>query len=130
MIREALISKKTKIAGKWVESILDSYPPESADFLKSKKNQFSNPIGFTITDNAEKIFDAIINERDEAEIKLFVNEIIRMRAVQNFTPSQAVGFILLLKKLIHDEIGVQNFNCLKTSGRVLKFSRSKSEDWN
>jgi len=115
MIREALISKKTTIVGKWIESILNSYPPESADFLKSKKNQFSNPIGFTISNNAEKIFDEIINKRDEAKIKLFVDEIIRMRAVQNFSPSQAVGFILLLKKLIHDEIekNLRNRNVLE-----------------
>lgn len=105
MIREALIKKKSAIVGNWTDSILNTYPSESAGFLKSQKNQFSNPIGFTISVNAEKIFDEILNDRDLNKIKLLLDDIVKMRAVQDFSPSQAVSFVLLLKKLIHDELG-------------------------
>jgi hypothetical protein len=105
MIREALIKKKSVIVSTWIDSILNTYPSESAGFLKSQKNQFSNPIGYTVSVNAEKIFDEIINDRDLNKIKLLLDDIVKMRAVQDFSPSRAVGFVLLLKKLIHDLLG-------------------------
>ena len=57
MITEILNNKKEAIVRKWIDLILSSYPAEAANFLKLKKNQFDNPIGHTITINAEKIFD-------------------------------------------------------------------------
>ena len=107
MINELLNKKKSAIVRNWIELILDSYPAEAANFLKLKKNQFSNPIGYTITTNAEKIFDELINKRDFRNIKSLLDEIIKIRAVQSFFPSQAVGFLLDLKKVIRDELKVE-----------------------
>jgi len=107
MINELLNKKKSAIVRNWIELILDSYPAEAANFLKLKKNQFSNPIGYTITTNAEKIFDELINKRDFENIKSLLDEIIKIRAVQSFFPSQAVGFLLDLKKVIRDELKVE-----------------------
>jgi len=107
MIDELLNKKKQAIVNNWVEMILNSYPAEASNFLKLKKNQFSNPIGFTITTNAEKIFDELINKRDFENIKLLLDEIIKIRAVQSFSPSQAVSFLFDLKKAIRDELKVE-----------------------
>ncbi|MGD8306953.1 MAG: RsbRD N-terminal domain-containing protein [Ignavibacteria bacterium] len=104
MIREALINKKSVIVEKWIDAILGTYPSVAFDFFKTKKNQFSNPVGYTISGNAEKIFNEIINDRNPDKIKLLLDDIVKMRAVQNLPPSKAVGFVLLLKKLIHDEL--------------------------
>jgi hypothetical protein len=35
----------------------------------------------------------------------YLNDIIRIKAVQDFTPSQAVSFLPLLKKVVRDELG-------------------------
>ncbi|MGB5530459.1 MAG: RsbRD N-terminal domain-containing protein [Ignavibacteriaceae bacterium] len=104
MINELLNKKRQAIVGNWIEVILNSYPAEASNFLKLKKNQFSNPIGYTITTNAEKIFDELINDCDIEKIKFLLEEIIRIRAVQCFSPSQAVYFLLDLKKAIRDEL--------------------------
>ena len=107
MIYELLNKKKQAIVNNWVETILNSYPAEAGNFLKLKKNQFSNPIGYTITTNAEKIFDELINSRDFETIKSLLDEIIKIRAVQSFSPSQAVGFLFDIKKAIRDELKVE-----------------------
>ena len=104
MLREILNKKKSLIVRNWIELIFNSYPAEAVNFLSSKKNQFSNPIGYTITANAEKILDELINDCDLEKIKLSLNEIIKIRAVQSFSPSQAVYFLLDLKKAIRDEL--------------------------
>ena len=107
MITEILNNKKEAIVRKWIDLILNSYPAEAANFLKLKKNQFGNPIGHTITINAEKIFDELINDCDFEKIKFLLDEIIKIRAVQNFFPSQALGFLFDLKKTIRDEFSIE-----------------------
>ena len=103
MLREILNNKKSSIVHNWTELIFNSYPAEAVNFLSRKKNQFSNPIGYTVTTNAEKIFDELINDCDFERIKLLLDDIIKIRAIQSFPPSQAVYFLLDLKKAIRDE---------------------------
>ena len=103
MLREILNKNKSLIVQNWTELIFNSYPAEAVHFLNSKKNQFSNPIGFTVTANTEKIFDELINDCDFEKIKVWLDDIIKIRAVQSFPPSQAVHFLLDLKKAIRNE---------------------------
>ena len=103
MLREILNKKKSSIVHNWTELIFNSYPAEAVNFLSTKKNQFSNPVGYTVTTNTEKIFDELINDCDFERIKLLLDDIIKIRAVQSFPPSQAVYFLLDLKKAIRDE---------------------------
>jgi len=107
VITEILNNKKEAIVRNWIDLILNSYPAEAANFLKLKKNQFGNPIGHTITINAEKIFDELINDCDFEKIKFLLDEIIKIRAVQSFSPSQALGFLFDLKKTIRDEFSAE-----------------------
>ena len=99
-----LIKNKSSIVSKWIELILNSYPEESAGFLKAQKNQFSNPVGYTICNNAEQLFDEIIIGLNFEKIESLLSDIIKIRAVQQFTPSKAVEFILMLKTVIKDEL--------------------------
>ena len=104
MIRKLILQKKNVIIRTWIQSIIDTYPVETSSFLREQKNQFSNPVGHIISDTADKIFDAIIYGNQNLEIKILLNDIIKVRAVQNFLPSQAAGFILSLKVIIRDEL--------------------------
>ena len=104
MLKELLSNRKSTIVNNWVQLIVETYPPETSKFLRLQKDRFSNPVGFTISDNAEKLFNEIINDYDIEIIKTSLNEIIKIRAVQDFTPSQAVGFISLLKEVINAEL--------------------------
>ena len=110
MLKEILNKRKSLIVRSWTELIFNSYPAEAMNFLSSKKNQFSNPIGYTITTNSEKIFDELINECDFEKIKILLEDIIRIRAVQSFSPSQAVYFLFDLKKAIRNECKVELLN--------------------
>ena len=107
MLKEILNNKKSLIVRSWTESIFNSYPAEAVNFLSSKKNQFSNPIGYTVTTNTEKIFDELINECDFEKIRILLDDIIKIRAVQSFSSSQAVYFLLDLKKAIRDECKIE-----------------------
>jgi hypothetical protein len=44
---------------------------------------------------------------DHAAITSYLDPIIRIRAVQNFSPSQAIGFIFLLKNTIRENLNTE-----------------------
>ena len=103
MLRDLLVNKRSSIINNWIQLIVETYPSKTSSFLKSQKDRFSNPVGYSISSNAEKIFDEIIKGRDIEIVKNSLNDLIKIRAVQNFSPSQAVGFIFSLKKVICKE---------------------------
>lgn len=76
-------------------------------FLGNRKDRFGNPVGYIIADSAEKIFDEFVNNNNNERIKLLLKEIIKIRAVQDFTPSQAAGFIFSLKEVIYKELELE-----------------------
>ncbi|MBT8383972.1 MAG: RsbRD N-terminal domain-containing protein [Ignavibacteria bacterium] len=100
---KSLLKYNSSIVNKWIKLILDSYSTESSNFFNLEKNQFSNPVGNTISNNAVSIFDEIVGSRDFDKITLLLTDIIKMRAIQDFSPSEAVGFIFPLKKIIREE---------------------------
>lgn len=104
MLYELLLKYKSSIVSKWVKQILDSYSSESSNFLNQEKNQFNNPVGSIISTNAQSIFDEIISDANFKNITLLLNDIIKIRAVQDFSPSEAVGFVFLLKDIIRKEL--------------------------
>jgi hypothetical protein len=104
MLYELLVKYKSSIVSKWIKLILDSYSIESSKFFNLEKNRFSNPVGNIISTNAASIFDEIVDSRDFEKIMLLLTDIIKIRAIQDFSPSEAVGIVFLLKKIIREEL--------------------------
>ena len=102
-LKDLLKKQRSSIIEKWFDCIIESYPADTAEFLK-RKGGFANPVGQTASQGIQDIFDGLLLDADPSEIAPFLDSIIRVRAVQDFSPSQAVNFIFLLKKIIRDEI--------------------------
>jgi hypothetical protein len=103
-LKNLLSKKKKSILKRWFDLILETYPPETSLFLKGQKDRFTNPVGATIYQGIEDIFDELIQEMDSEKISTFLDNIIRIRAVQDFTASQAIAFIFLLKNVIREKL--------------------------
>jgi len=104
MLGRILAENKPNIIKRWFDVILETYPADTVDFLKKQKNRFTNPVGSTIYHGIENIFDEILREAAIEKAPPFLDSIIRIRAVQDFTPSKAVSFIFSLKKIISEEL--------------------------
>jgi len=103
-IATLLSQKKAAILGRWLAMIFESYPPETAIFLRKEKNRFDNPAGYRISEGLEGLYGALLQEMERDQVLTYLDEIIRIRALQNFTPSQALAFIFLLKIVIRQEL--------------------------
>ncbi len=82
----------------WVERVLDTYIEPHA--LKSQKNNIANPVGTTIADGLRSLYVGLRKGEPVADLVPAIDGIVRIRAVQDFTPAQAVGFLFELKTLI------------------------------
>ena len=99
-----LEQKKSQIVARWITLLFDSYPPETAVFLKKEKDKFDNPIGYGISRGLTGLFETLVQEMETEQILAALDEIIRIRALQNCYPSQALAFIFLLKNVVREEL--------------------------
>lgn len=104
-LKNHLMGKKTAILKKWFDAIADTYPGDTADFLKNKKAQFTNPVGYNIAEGIEGLFDALLQGMIPNTVSTFLDAIVRIRAIQDFSPSEALSFIFQLKKVVRQELG-------------------------
>jgi hypothetical protein len=100
-----LLAKKSAILKKWFDAVADTYADDTAGFLKKQKAQFTNPVGYTLSEGLEGLFDALIKGVILDSVSTFLDSIVRIRAIQDFTPSEAVSFIFQLKKIVRQELG-------------------------
>ncbi|HGY12475.1 MAG: hypothetical protein DRH24_00565 [Deltaproteobacteria bacterium] len=103
-LNNLLAQRKTAIIKNWFTLAVETYPPDTASFLKRQKDPFANPVGRTVSLGLEALFNELLKEMDYEIITSFLDPIVRIRAIQNFSPSQAVSFIFLLKKAIRENI--------------------------
>jgi len=103
-LRDLLSEKKTSILKRWFDEIAEEYPANTSHFLKKQKNRFANPVGHTISQGIEKLFDDLLIDIYSDECMSTLDDIIKIKAVQDFAPSQALSFVFLLKKVIRKEL--------------------------
>jgi len=104
-LKQKLVEKKPAILKKWFDAVADTYPDNTAGFLKKKKAQFTNPVGYTLSEGLDGLDESLLQGMIPDTVSRFLDGIIRIRAVQDFSPSEAVAFIFQLKKIVRQELG-------------------------
>jgi hypothetical protein len=106
-LESLLTQKKAAVLERWRDLIVQTYPADAYKFLKREKDRFNNPIGYTITRGTEGIYDALIQGSASNVLSSTVDSIVKIRAVQDFSASQAVAFVFLLKKSIREQLAAE-----------------------
>ncbi len=105
MVLEHLLpQKRAAILERWFQLVLETYPTETSGFLKQENDRFANPVGYTISQELETLYDELLQEMNSDKLAACLDNIIRIRAVQDFSPSQTIALIFLLKKAIREEL--------------------------
>ena len=106
-LEKFITRKKTTILKKWFDIAIQSYEPDTAKFLSNQKDPFANPVGSNTLKGLEGLLDQITQDLDREAVHSYLDPIIRIRAVQAFTPSQATVFILALKQVLREMLGIK-----------------------
>ncbi len=100
-LRDLLIENRSAILKAWLSSALEVYPRASRDFI-GKGGAFSDPIGSTLRDGMNNLFEEILEPAGEGRSRPVLERVLRVRAIENLSPSQAVGFLPLLRGVIRE----------------------------
>lgn len=95
-------SQKQAIAERWLAVTLETYPAQSRQFLEGEKDPFRNPVGQALRTQIPKLVDELFGDMDPQRLGQALEELVRLRAVQHFTPREALGFVFLLKPICRE----------------------------
>jgi len=98
-----LSGQRKDITRKWLDALVDTYPSDTRRFLRKEKSRFANPVGQTYKEEVEKLFEAFVNSRTE-KMSSALDGILRVRAIQDFTPSGALGFLFEFRQIIREAL--------------------------
>jgi len=105
MLDRVLVDHRDKILERWIAIVIDAYPEETAKFLRSKADPFANPVGARIRESLAELLDGLFEGVEPSELTPALDRVIRVRAVQEYSPSASLGFVFALKELARDVIG-------------------------
>jgi len=93
------------VAERWIERTLASYPAEVHSLLNSERDPFRNPAGHAIKQSLTTLARELLGEMDEKVIGPALDALVRLRAVQDFHPSDALRFIFDLRDVVAEVTG-------------------------
>jgi RsbT co-antagonist protein rsbRD N-terminal domain len=117
-MRNVPSERKRAVAREWLAVTLQTYPSQSTQFLLHETDCFRNPVGQTLKDGIPLLVDELFGGMDPARVRQVMEGIVRIRAVQNFSAREAVGFVFLLKKVLQEELSAGGAMGLELDRRV------------
>lgn len=100
----------------WRRRIFKTYAGPTADFLAKGGDRFRNPAADAIRRGTEETLAAFFAKAPREELARALDGIVRLRAVQDFPPSGAVGFVFALKDAVREAAGADAAAAL--AGRI------------
>lgn len=97
---EAFRNYKDKIVTRWVEYTLATYT--SSGFFLRERDRFANPIGGNVREALERLFTLLARGSDVKEMTAPLEQLVSIRAVQEFSPSQAVAPLNAVKHITRE----------------------------
>ena len=101
-LKDLLAEKKTIILERWLDRVLEVYPPDTQSFFRESKSPYSNPIGFTLRKGMGGIIDQILRPLSVEEARAILEPVMKVRAVENLPSSRGADFILPLREIVSE----------------------------
>ena len=103
-LKDLLHSKKAAIHQRWLEKTLEAYAPDASAFFGRQKDQFANPVGQALRAGTQTLLECLLGELDPEKVCGCLEEIVKIRSIQDFTPAQALSFVFSLKQVIREDL--------------------------
>jgi|SRR5271157_23814 len=90
----------SEILERWIEKIADSHPQHSGALRAPQPDPFRNPVGYAIRKSLAQLWEQLQGDMDPDAIDSALDTVLRIRAVQDMSPSEAVGFVIQLRSIL------------------------------
>ncbi len=105
MLNEVLRRRAEAIEQRWSEEALRVYSPEAFRVFDRQRDRFANPVGHSLRAGIRDAFRALLEDAGTEALRAALDGIVSIRAVQELSASEAVGFVFALKRIVREEIG-------------------------
>ena len=99
-LAEGFRNHRQKIVDKWVEYTLSTY--SSSGFFIRERDSFANPVGGNIRAALNTLFPLLAKGAETGDMVAPLEQILAIRSVQEFSPSQAVAPLHAVKHITRE----------------------------
>lgn len=100
---EQISARSEELAQKWAELVLGTYPEQTQVVWRNNRDQFANPVWHSIRKATGELVPHLLAWNDPEAVARSLEQLVKIRAVQDFSPSQALSFAFLFKKVLRQE---------------------------
>ena len=89
------------IFDEWFDRFCSTYGPDTMWRFKNSTDPFHNPVGVNTRKSLSELLGLLLHGGSLESAAGVIDPIVRIRAIQKFTASQAVAFFIELKDIVH-----------------------------
>ena len=114
---------KKALVEQWINAVFGTYPLDTTGFLRTRQDQFCNPVGEITATVAGYLYDAMAGEHVIAEkVQAALERFVKLRSVQDFPPSQGIGVLYVFKQLLRSTL----LPVFEKAGKVADYLEAES----
>ena len=119
-LNDLLLQRKDAVLERWFDLIVKTYPGLSTIFLR-KKHRWGNPVGTHIEGAIAKLYDELLKPEAGDDLAPLLDEVVRIRSVQEYSPSEAVAILLFVKHVVREQLADEIASGEVEVGELLQF---------
>ncbi|MDH3392461.1 MAG: RsbRD N-terminal domain-containing protein [Desulfobulbaceae bacterium] len=97
------LQENGEIHDRWIDRVIATYPEGGGAAIKKQTDRFANPLGYNIRHALSSTYKHFCGTADLDQALVAIEDLVRVRAVQEFTPAEAVSFLFFLKEAVREE---------------------------
>jgi len=105
MLGEVLREREGAILRRWNEVVLEIYPARAGEVLRREQDRFANPLGHAIRGAVRDLYATVTSGSEGVSLGEPLRDLVKILAVQELAPSQALAFIFRFKDALRLELG-------------------------
>jgi hypothetical protein len=94
------MNPEREILEKWIEKLAASHAQNAAALCAPRPDPFRNPVAYAIRKSLAELWEQLQGDMDPGAIDSALDTVLRIRAVQDLSPSHAVGFVTQLRSIL------------------------------
>ena len=94
------MNPEQEILEKWIERLTGPCPEPATALCSAQPDPFRNPVSYTIRKGLSQLWEQLLREMDPGTVDAALDSILRIRAVQDVSPDEAVRFVADLRPLL------------------------------
>jgi len=103
-LAEWMAQHRQELVRDWIRRAMAAYPAESRVIFERNRDRFANPMPHIISTSLERLFDELLKGIEPTTAAPIMADIVRVKAVQDFTPAQALSFVFELKVVLKEAL--------------------------